>query len=99
MGFGANIWSEAGHGEGRLGDLGGGGGGGWARTEAEKLFLGLFWLTGRVQGSLGSQKTRGRGGGSLGLEQFGAWVGVGGGVTLLSPLRIEIPQKERGLFY
>ena len=64
MGFGANIWSETGHGEGRLGDFGGG------RQEQQLLlFLGLFWLPDGTLGLLRSQKTRGRGEGLLG---FGA---------------------------
>lgn len=39
MGFGANIWSETGHGEGRLGGFGGGG-----EDRQEQKQKRFFWV-------------------------------------------------------
>lgn len=69
MGFGTNIWSETGRGEGWLGDLGGGG-----RGRQEQKQKSFFWVyfgcLVECRGCLAPRKPGVRRGDSLGLRQL-----------------------------
>lgn len=88
MGLGANIWSETGHGEGRLGDSGKGG----RQGGRQKSF---FWVYFGCVGERRVTQLPEKRGERRGLLGWGSSMPGKQKRSLLNPCRVEIP-KRRG---